>query len=116
MPPPPPAPPISKATPASSHDEPWVVDGDADDQPPWATAERDVSVWYTMLKDKGADSASIQNVFALAQYSEEGYFEANALIAKVIKKEADGETINNISGFLHKCSQNSLYKIDRRVW
>ena len=48
-----------------------------------------------------------QSLFCLAQHSEQGFQEANALIHKLLKKRADNTPLDNPSGFVTKCSFNA---------
>jgi hypothetical protein len=43
----------------------------------------------------------------LAQLSPEGYAAANGIISKIFKAVSDKKTLDNPSGFLHRCAQNA---------
>ncbi len=75
--------------------------------PEWVTFDRDATRWDDILKEHGVDSTARQELFCLAQFSEHGYREANSIMAKLLKKAADGERLGNISGFVHRCVLNA---------
>ena len=75
--------------------------------PPWATFESNPVSWYTFLKDHTVDDNAIAEIFLVAQLSEAGWWAANAILAKLAKKAADGEVVQNSSGFVHRCVHNA---------
>ena len=84
-------------------------------QPEWATLKRDAAVWWQYLNDLGVDGPAQRDLFLLAQLSEEGYVEANHLLAKLVKKVSDDEEFKNISGFLHRGVLNARYRIQNKA-
>ena len=70
-----------------------VADPAASGIPGWATFERDAHRWYTWLQEEGCDDRAIADVMLLAQYSDEGFKEANGVIAKLVKKSCDGHEV-----------------------
>ena len=56
-----------------------------DRKEPWVTFTRDPSAWGDVLRAHGADDVSRQTLFLLAQLSEEGFQEANHIIATLLK-------------------------------
>ena len=69
--------------------------------PEYVSIQSDIKLWYTFLNDQGCDEDSVMELYALAQLNRHGYERANACIGKFLKKKADGDKINNASGFLH---------------
>ena len=55
----------------------------------------------------GLSACASKELFLLAQLSEQGYQESNSIIAKLLKKKADSETIANVSAFVHRCVVNA---------
>ena len=68
---------------------------------PWETFERDASVWVDVLVGAGVDKVARQEIFLLAQHSDAGFGEANSIIAKLLKKQADQDAPRNPSAFVH---------------
>ena len=95
---------------------PPPVDGPTDELPEWFTFDRDVSVWWRTLRNEGVDEDACKSLILLAQHSDDGYRAANALLAKITKKRADGEILTNPSGFIHKCSLNARHSIEKDQW
>ena len=70
---------------------------------PWETFNRDPSVWVEVLATAGVDTVARQELFLLAQHSDAGFTEANSIIGKLLKKQADREECRNVSAFVHTC-------------
>ena len=88
--------PTAAAAPAAAFIEPVagpVAAPAASGIPEWATFERDAHRWYTWLQEEGCDDRAIADVMLLAQYSDEGFKEANGVIAKLVKKSCDGHEV-----------------------
>ena len=65
-------------------------------------------MWHDELRYKfGCDLDSIGELILLAQLSEDGYYEANTIMSKMLKKKSDKADLRNCSGFLHKCIKNA---------
>ena len=77
----------------------------------WETAERNVMVWADVLRNAGCDETSRQELFLLAQHSDDGFKEANSIIGKILKKRSDKEVVANMSGFVHSCVRNARNEI-----
>lgn len=75
--------------------------------PKWVSFERSPQQWAGFLQDAGVDERAAQDIFLLAQMSDEGWMAANSIIAKLVKKRSDGETFKNVSGFIHTCVKNA---------
>ena len=76
--------------------------------PAWASHGKDTAAqWYSFLVSKKCDTTSIQELFCLSQMNEDGYVAANSIIAKVLKKQADGVEFANLSAFVHRCTTNA---------
>jgi hypothetical protein len=88
---PPPPPPVA---PTPSPPVPSIT-------PSWVSANQDVRVWYSMLKEAGVDTNALQKLFILAQTSERGYQQALNLVDQVLLKQGRGEILRNPSGFIH---------------
>ena len=58
------------------------------------------------------DEAARQSLFALAQCGDDGYYHANTLISKLIKKRADRRGFDNSSGFIHSSVLNARHAMD----
>ena len=58
------------------------------------------------MKANGLDEISIQEIMLLASLSKEGWWGANAILAKLAKKAADGDKVRNPSAFAHSCVKN----------
>ena len=82
--------------------------------PTWATFERNAHVWYDELCRLGVDKHACKDLFLLAQLSDVGYAEANNVLSKLIKKDVDGDTLNNVSAFVHSSVMSARYRIDPR--
>ena len=80
----------------------------------WETFEPDPTVWSQFLSSVGVDTIAKQELFLLAQHSGEGHEQANSIIAKLLKKQADSESISNPSGFIHRCVCNA--RTQMRSW
>ena len=91
-------------------------EGNTDEPPEWFTFDRDITVWWRTLRNEGVDDNACKGLILLAQHSDDGYRAANALIAKLAKKRADGEVLTNPSGFIHKCSLNARHSIEKDQW
>lgn len=78
------------------------------DMPPWAVAGRVVmsKAWKEVLNEFGCDDTSQQELYALSQQGEEEYRFCNGILAKLLKKQADGDRLHNSSAFLHSCVRN----------
>ena len=57
--------------------------------------------WVEELHYQNVDAAAQKSLFALAQSSDEGYKSACGLIAKIYKKESNGQHLKNPSAFIH---------------
>lgn len=118
------APPVSASRPATPPKAAAAgIDDDSDDimfkppakklrtsdsgTPTWATVNRDVTVWYQVLEDLKCDKTACQTLFLLGQHSDDGYRSANAIIGKILKKQAEGHPVRNVSAFVHQCSLNA---------
>ena len=75
--------------------------------PAWASFQPEISNWWQLLDEYQIDEAARQALFCLAQLSDQGYYHANSVIAKLIKKKADGIEISNPSGFVVSCVRNA---------
>ena len=81
--------------------------------PPWATFDRDVTVWWNLLEFWRVDTKARESLFALAQHSEKGYEAANELIGKLLKKKNDGATFtSSASAFVFSCVLNARNRVD----
>ena len=72
---------------------------------PWMSVRVGIDLgeaWAEELHYQNVDDAAQKSLFILAQSSEEGYKSACGLIAKIYKKEANGQEIKNPSAFIHK--------------
>jgi hypothetical protein len=86
---------------------------DIEEVPAWVSFDStSAKQWYKMLKDRGCDETCLMELFALAQCTDEARVQANAIIAKILKKEADKIPIHNISAFVHLCTTNTRDKLD----
>ena len=116
-PPPPPAPRRNGRSMPSSHSADMAdeVKSPADEpehaRPEWATFDNDVKVWWELLDFFEVDEPARQSLFALAQYGEEGYYHANTLVSKMIKKRGDGRGFDNSSGFIHSSVLNARHSM-----
>ena len=72
---------------------------------------QDITLWNEVLTAAGVDKAACQDVFLLAQFSSDGYKEANHIISKLIKKQQDKQSMTNTSAFVHKCVLNVRHKL-----
>lgn len=77
--------------------------------PPWISFSQSPEVWYSELKTIGCDDTSIKELFCLAQVSDDGRLSANQIIAKFLKKQADGEELRKPSALLHTCVKNARH-------
>jgi len=75
---------------------------------PWMSFEPSPDAWRRVLIDEfNCDRTSVQEIFCLAQHSEEGWKGANSIIAKLLKKKSDGDPLHNPSAFVHSCARNT---------
>lgn len=79
----------------------------APNMPKWVSFERSPKQWACFLQDANVDERAAQDIFLLAQMSDEGWMAANSIIAKLVKKRSDGEIFKNVSGFIHTCVKNA---------
>jgi hypothetical protein len=77
------------------------------EKPPSATFNRDATVWLSVLEEMKCDKTACQSLFLLGQHSDDGYRSANAIIGKLLKKQAEGHPVRNVSAFVHQCSLNA---------
>ena len=89
------------------HDEPWMV-------LPAPGCTIDLTVWKDVLSTYGVDTQAQQEMYLLAQHSDEGLQMANAVIGKLLKKASEYQTVDNPSAFVHACVQNGRRKMERR--
>jgi hypothetical protein len=77
----------------------------------WAHTQRgSVHGWKDILEEHGVDRLAQQALFLLAQHSDDGYRQANVIIAKIVKKASatDGQGgLRNASGFVIRSVQNA---------
>ena len=84
--------------------------------PPWMTFDRRIEVWELVLsRELRCDRPSVQELFLLAQHSRVGAELANSIIAKLIKKIADGEKLNKPSAYLHTAVLNARQYMDHQT-
>ena len=75
---------------------------EGEQEPDWATFERDPRVWWEILDWWHIDHDARAQLFSLAQHSDKGHEEANELIGKLLKKKADKtEFRSNASAFIY---------------
>jgi hypothetical protein len=79
----------------------------------WMTFDRDLHVWVEVLEDMGADTASMQELFLLAQRD---YDAANDVLSKLLKFQTTGHGIGNPSAWLHSAVLNIRIAIWKREW
>ena len=117
-PPPPPAQKSSSTGAAASSQgehEPWVHEPwqtqDLSSLPrvhePWQTLDFNIENWVDTLEEADVDGTSMKELFLLAQLSDEGAYEANRIISKILKKKADGVALRNASAFVHTAVQGA---------
>ena len=82
------------------------------EEEPWVSFTADATQWSQFLRSAGVDDGARATLFLLAQLHEQGWHAANAIIAKLSKKKADGEVLQNPSGFVHRCAQNARAKVE----
>jgi hypothetical protein len=90
------------------------VDDGADDLllPEWATTIADVEVWWQSFDRWGVDTNARKALYALAQYSADGYMKANAIVGKLIKKDTDADLPRNTSAFVHASVMHARNELD----
>ncbi len=85
-----------------------------DELPRWCTFAQSIDVWYAELVSFDVDEIAQKELVLLSQLSERGYQEANAILGKLLKKQADGVFVGNASGFVHACVNNARALIARQ--
>ena len=81
---------------------------------PWMSFEPDPKRWANVLSEEfNCDRTSIQELFCLAQHSDEGWKAANLIISKLLKKRSDHEEIRNPSAFVHSCAKSARHSLDQ---
>ena len=55
----------------------------------------------------------MQELFLYSQLGNAEYRNANGIVAKLLKKYADGEAIKNPSGFVHACVINARNRLQQ---
>ena len=88
-----------------------VDNGDFDDVPEWFTWDRDIRVWRGILTELDIDDKAQQALMALAQQGRQGYWAANELIGKILKKVNDNVPTKNPSGFLFSSVLNARHSL-----
>lgn len=78
------------------------------------TFERSVTVWRKILMSFQVDETAQMELFLLSQHSDQGFQEANAIIAKLLKKRSDKSYLDNSSGFVHACVKNARGHISEK--
>ena len=68
--------------------------------------------WGAVLRGWGVDEDAAHNLLLLSQSSVEGAMKANGIVATLVKKRCDGETVRNPSGFVHSSVMNSRFGDD----
>lgn len=76
------------------------------------TTKFDVMAWKETLDEYEVDTSAQQELFLLAQYSDEGSRHANSVIAHFMKAVSDGRDIRNPSGFIHSSCLKSRHKLE----
>ena len=71
--------------------------------------------WSGTLRTIGCDDSSIEALWALAHYGLEGFVEANSIISKLLKKEADGAKLDKPSAFVFRCTLTARQAIDKKL-
>ena len=66
------------------------------------------SAWAAEMTEQGVDEAAQKTLFLLAQSSDRGRTAACCAMAKIFKKEANGQAIHNPSAFIHKICMKSF--------
>lgn len=102
------APPVAPAAPAAPPTPPAV---------PWANirCDSDMAVcWRDVLTQQGVDETAQMGLFGLAQCGPKGRSAAFGILAKLMKKQSDGEVVQNVSGFVWKCVKNTWDNSDWR--
>ena len=59
---------------------------DVEVPPEWATFERSAKVWWDILHAANIDEHASMGLYLLGQLSDEGWYEANSIIEKVLRK------------------------------
>ena len=77
--------------------EPWMVAGPTDFR----------DAWLEVLREYKVDTTAQRELFALSQAGNGDYRSANGILAKLLKKTSDNETLNNPSAFVHSCVKNA---------
>jgi hypothetical protein len=85
-----------------------------DTLPAWFTWENDLTVWKCILDDLGVDMYAQQSLMALSQQGYQGYWAANELIGKLLKKTNDRVRINNPSAFIFSSVINARHALNER--
>ena len=95
------------------------------DNATWATIEFDLEVWKDTLVEFGVDDGAMKSLFLLAQLTtvedpRVGAVAANAVINKLLKKQADGDWLDKPSAFVHSACRNARHAIqpldDSKRW
>jgi len=63
--------------------------------------------WSSALKEWNVDEAARKGLFLLSQRSPWGFEMANDIVSKLIKKQADDETLRKPSAFVHTACKNA---------
>jgi hypothetical protein len=77
----------------------------------WQSLDFSVEKWVATLRNFGVDDLAQKSLFLLAQLGDEGAKKANSVVAKLLKKAADGEQINNASAMVHSCCKSARHQI-----
>ena len=77
----------------------------------WQTLDFDVNHWVNTLVQFGVDQGAQKSLFLLAQLGEDGAWQANAIISKLLKKSADGEEIRNASAIVHTSCKAARHQL-----
>ena len=108
-----------------SHKAPWrqpralpaptpATEGETYEQiPDWAKQllPFDPKMWWEILDSFGIDDIARKTLYLLGGMCEEGAYEANLIIGKLLNV---GHTKENPSGFVHKCACNARVAITRK--
>ena len=98
-------PPVHEIDETSADDEP------APKRAKWQTTTFSVDVWVDAMDKFWVDRAAQKELFLLAQHSPAGAYQANSIISKLMKKDADGIKLHKPGAFVHTAVMQARYRI-----
>ena len=77
----------------------------------WVAFDKDPKSWNVLLNSRGVDESARADLFALAQYSDDGWKKSLHIIHSLLKKASGGYEVDNASGYVVNNVKNGWHEI-----